>query len=128
MEEKESKKYIKYTPDPVEHDLDLVKVDEALSRFMVEIREEQDRIIMQTIQHIGGSRYEYITIDKNKTLDALSKAMDKKVVLEKHNENDVKVCPTCGRWLRVLPLYPEYMDAYRYCGKCGQKLDWSEVK
>ena len=117
MEEKESK--VRYMPDPI-------NVDDIIGQFMVDIAEEQDHIIMQKIQHIGGKRYEHITIDKNKTLDALSKATAQKPAIEKTNQYTAYRCPVCSKWFATVvfrtPKKPHY------CYDCGQKLDWSEVK
>ena len=131
MEEKESKKYIKYTPDPVEQPFDpFSNVDKAISQFIVEVREEQDRLIMQEIQHIGGKRYEHITIDKNKTLDALDNAIPKKPL---HTEGETAyLCPKCDHTVFVNISQMSISDCHAYgltpefCVRCGQKLDWSE--
>lgn len=132
MEEKESKKHITYTTDPVEHDLDLVKVDEVFSRFVVEIVEEQDRLIMQNIRHIGGSRYKHITIDRYKTLAALDNAIPKKPL---HTEGGTAyLCPKCDHtvFVNISQMSISGCHAYgltpEFCVRCGQKLDWSEVK
>lgn len=126
MEEKESKKHVKYTPDPVEHQLDPITLEEVFRQFVVEVVEEQDRVIMRNIDHIAGKRYEHITIDRDKTLEALNNATAKPVVVEDYNgEYKVKKCPTCGKWLAIVS---KRKGDINYCRNCGQKLDWSEVK
>lgn len=125
MEEKESKKHIKYTTDPVEHDLDPIRVEEAFRQFVVEIVEEQDRIIMKNIHHIGGKEYEHITIDRDKTIEALDKATAKKPTVMTVSKAPGKLryryrCSACNSSC--------FSKIDKYCHECGQKYDWSGVK
>lgn len=61
-------------------------------------------------------------------IDVISKQIPKKVkYLNRHGSGydlynaDYFHCPSCGRRLRNKQKDP-------YCGRCGQALDWSDVK
>lgn len=129
MEEKENKKYINYeaTLDGIGTFESPVLEGSFIEKIRVDIVEKTDYMILQAINTIGGKRYRHITVDKNKVLDALSKATAKAVSIEAFGKGTLKKCPTCGKWLRITSILPEKMDEYSYCSKCGQKLDWSEV-
>lgn len=57
------------------------------------INEEQDEIIMQTIQHIGGTEFREITIDRNKVIEALTDYMKKQE--NKADFAEVVRCKNC---------------------------------
>ena len=57
------------------------------------INEEQDEIIMQTIQHIGGTEFREITIDRNKVIEALTDYMKKQE--NKADVAEVVRCKAC---------------------------------
>lgn len=46
-------------------------VFKAIYNYTVKVVDEQEFIMMKAIQRIGGERYQIITIDKNKVLEAL---------------------------------------------------------
>lgn len=69
--------------------------------------------------------------------EAREKHMAKKIIIVKaRNEiEDVSIgdfvhykCANCGKRIGSAFHYPpnEYMMEYKFCDKCGQKLDWSE--
>jgi DNA-directed RNA polymerase subunit RPC12/RpoP len=84
-------------------------------------------MIMNIIQRIGGDEYEEITFDKNKVIDALSKAIAKKPNDTERTVSGkiVLSCSECGKWLYI----PEIEKSHKpnYCNRCGQKIDWPEV-
>ena len=110
----------KYTMDEKEFIPEYLK--SISTKFQAAIVEKQDEIIHSVIQEIGGETYHRITIDRNKVLDALSKAMPKKVTVL--DSGDFKfACPTCTRICYSLTAVG--LGTPEYCRYCGQKLDWS---
>lgn len=51
-------------------------------------------------------------------IEALEKQIPKKPILRKCDNAD---CPCCGHSVNAFITTYDY-----YCGRCGQKLDWSE--
>ena len=125
----EEKKYIK--PEEVKQKVQELRTEPCVAEFSSMVRskivEEQDEMIMHTIQRIGGGEYEEITFDKNKVIDALSKAAAKKPnnTVRTISGKIVLSCAACGKWL----YFPEIEESHKpnYCSRCGQKIDWSEV-
>lgn len=114
------------SPDPV------YQVIREISAKAVEM---QENIIMSTIQTIGRTTYEDITVDKNKVLDMLQKYTEKKVAHEifDHSalQSDTYKCPSCNHNLFKIYSAKGKAKTYHgnmtvYCPFCGQKLDWSE--
>lgn len=134
MEEKESKKYIKYkaTLDGIGTFESPVLENSFIEKIRVDIVEKTDYLILQAINTIGGKRYRHITVDKNKVLDALTKATPLEVV---HNECETAyLCPTCDHTVFVNNSQMSISGCHdfgltpEFCSRCGQRLDWSEVK
>lgn len=132
---KEKKKYI--TAEDLKEFVEKVHAEEKPDTWVsmpnpyyavrTQIVEEQDHMIMNAIRHIGGNIFQEITVDKHKVFDALSKTIPKKPTYEKLGKYITKNCPVCGRFLRITPPSKDNHD-YDYCGRCGQAIDWSEVK
>lgn len=118
-EELRKKSAIKNTNGIIECDLDLVH--KTIQKFTVEVVEEQENIIMRTIQYIGGDEYSHITIDKNKVVDAFKKQMPRKPTIDENNGYPLHVCPCCNdKFLKLIP--------HNYCQVCGQAFDWSDTE
>lgn len=122
--------YIQSSPDsPLETDL----VTKMFHNLRVDIVEKQDALIMKAIRLIGGDRYQQITIDKSKVIDALGKSVPKKPLSEDYNSqamSDVKnyICPTCHKLIFVInPWMLKYaLPKSKYCADCGQAFDWGD--
>lgn len=120
------------SPDPVYH---------VIRQLSAKVVEMQDNLIMSTIQTIGGTTYEEITVDKNKVLDMLRKHTAKKVILHeeglrRHDSMDIEYsahCPECN--IHIRRVFKNASGRFfwfgpnhaHYCEECGQKLDWSEI-
>lgn len=53
-------------------------------------------------------------------IDLIDKQLPKKPKIINHQLwGDFALCPTCNKYCEISKL--------KYCGHCGQKLDWSEV-
>lgn len=120
----------KFTNDMYASGADIVY--EMVRKFSAEVVEEQDNIIMQTVQQIGGEEYSHITIDKNKVLDAFKKQMPRKPKFEDEKDYWGNIvggryrCSECDRFIcHAEELRPE--EYYPYC-HCGQKIDWSDTE
>lgn len=97
-------------------------VDSIVDRIVCSIVEQQDKIIMMKVTEIGGEKYTDITIDKNKVIDAFSKATPKEPHGDYHSVPHYR-CPTCNKSVKTYCDSPEMP----YCGWCGQKLDWDKT-
>ena len=117
IEELRKNSSIKNTNGIIECDLDLVH--KTIQKFAVEVVEEQESIIMQTIQQIGGEEYSHITIDKNKVVDAFKKQIPRRPVIPFDSINNEYECPDCPNKVN---------KTQQYCDQCGQALDWSDTK
>lgn len=101
---------------------------EMIHKFEVEVVEEQEKLLMRTIQRIGGTEYSHITIDKNKVVEAFAKQIPKKPIADPANLCDFQNfhCPECNQKI-IARLDGEWIAGklQNYCDKCGQALDWS---
>lgn len=98
--------------------------------FGCKIVEEQEELLMKTIQQIGGTEYSKITIDKNKVLDAFKKQIPEKIEIEVFEDFDedtgkpytmkFEKCSACGEHIGL--------KSHRFCAYCGQALDWSDIE
>lgn len=82
--------------------------------------EEQEEAILKTIQHIGGSVFIDITVDKNKVIEALTDYQKK--IKGKSDVVEVVRCKDCKHWwlgdrCSYLASYPDepYMNADDFC-------------
>ena len=80
----------------------------------------QETMILNTIQQIGGTEYQTITIDKNKVLDAFRKYTPCKPRGDLNSVPHFR-CPTCDRSVKTYVDSPEMP----HCAWCGQALNWS---
>ena len=92
-------------------DYNLGEIDSVFETLRVHVVERQDEMLMQVIQTIGGRKYSDITVDKNKTLEALRKA----------TAIHPKKYSVCGNEY----CNAELVKGQNYCSVCGQKADWS---
>ena len=53
---------------------------------------------------------------KDMAIQALEKQMPKKPILDKSENEEWNLCPCCKA---------RQVAKFKYCAKCGQKLDWS---
>lgn len=73
--------------------------------------------------HCDGCNLYKISLNINKTIDALKKQVPKKPIAREHNELKGEIlfhCPTCDDDFNC----NEYEE--RYCPECGQALKWSD--
>lgn len=103
-------------------------IHELIHRYSVKVVEEQDEILMQTLQTIGGETYKDVTVDRNKVVDML-----KKYIALKPLETDAYptriYCPTCYHTLVYNKHNLDYVrsnQVYNNCPACGQTFDWSD--
>ena len=87
-------------------------VQNTFDRISCQIVEKQDEMIMSAVKSIGGEPFRNITVDKNKVLDALTKATARRpLITGGYRYAD---CPSCHRNLRT---------NQKYSDSCGQKLN-----
>lgn len=94
-------------------------VDKMITKIVCGIVEQQDNLIMAKVVEIGGERYQEITLDKNKVIDAFRKATPTEPIGDLHSVPHFR-CPTCEKSVKTYTDSP----GMPYCGWCGQKLDW----
>ena len=134
------KKLYKLEPGCLDTDTAMTSIMHQI-QIQTKITENQDHVIMSTIQTIGGTTYQEITVDKKQVLDMLKKAKATKVRTGEHNfyADDKKrtdhhyYCPNCMKQLRTVKTvdgfkYPVDISGpmVKFCPDCGQKLDWEE--
>ena len=106
-------------------------MDDLIQMFVadlcIKIVEKQEKILMQTIQEIGGDIHRTITVDKNKVVEALNDYVQKEKGVEyaevKHGEWQVfkfrnPQCSLC---------YRDNIAKSRYCPNCGAKMDGGKI-
>lgn len=76
--------------------------------------EEQEEAILKTIQHIGGSVFIDITVDKNKVIEALTDYQKKIKGKSESSVDEVKH----GKWF----LLDECSNEGVYCSVCSKKV------
>lgn len=100
-------------------------IEEAREQLEDLIRDRESFIITEKLLR---DRESFIVGDDDeiyrKDIEALKKALE---VLEKQIPKNPKrgVCPSCGsRHIYAATLMKA--ECFKYCGDCGQALDWSE--
>lgn len=94
-----------------------------VANLYIKIVEEQERILMQTIQEIGGDIHRTITIDKNKVVEALNDYVQKEKGVEyaevKHGEWKAYglMNPQCSL------CHKHNIEKSRFCPNCGARMD-----
>lgn len=76
---------------------------------------------------VGAQKYEKIEFEESIkfALDAIDKQVPKKPIYRWTGDETVVECPCCEKYPFDLS---EYEWARKFCGNCGQAIDWSEVE
>lgn len=99
------------------------QIHEIVKRHCVRMVEGQDEAIMIVIKKVAGEQYKDITIDKQKTVDALRKATPARFVPTVDNGIIMAgFCPTCEGSVEVEKTAQRLLRGV-CCSWCGQKLD-----
>lgn len=113
---------------PYENDAVSESAYTCVQKFLCELNELQEEMILKTIQEIGGETYHHITIHPSKVLEAFRNYTVTKPIVwgDGYDDKgeliyDMYDCPNCGE------TYELYYTHHKHCPECGQKLDWSEI-
>lgn len=91
--------------------------------FTCRVVEQQEQVIMGTIQKIAGEQFKEITLDKHKVVDAFKKAIPAKFTVQVDNGIIMAgFCPTCNGSVEIEKTASRMMKG-ACCSWCGQKLD-----
>lgn len=100
----------------------MADIQEMLSRIKVAVVEQQEAILMQTIQEIGGEEYRIITVDKSRVISAFRRAMPADFTPAIDNGIIMAgFCPTCNGSVEIEKTYTRKQKG-ACCSWCGQRL------
>ena len=91
--------------------------------FTCRVVEQQEQVIMGTIQRIAGEEFKEFTIDKHKVVDAFKKTIP--VEFRPAVDNGIFAagfCPNCSGSVEIEKTATR-MEKGACCSWCGQKLD-----
>lgn len=108
---------------PENADFNLVNGVHSVTQKMVAqfVDDYDDYIVSQiakTARENGIS--ELVVLNKAAIMDALKKQMPQK---QRIDDNDWRCCPRCGE---TFFLTSAFNKRNKYCGNCGQALDWGD--
>lgn len=89
--------------------------------------EEAKEIIKTAMAEIEWSYPLDYAVAFEKAIEALEKQMPQKVI-PFCGSKEAFACPICGTFQDFKRKTLELRDVSDYCYKCGQKLDWSDLK
>ena len=102
---------------------DITEFRRTVEHFAAKVVEDQEFLIVQTVQNIGGENYREVTISREKTLKALSNFMPKKPFRESLADY---LCPSCRGYLPYDALNQPIKEATEFCSCCGQHIYWDK--
>lgn len=101
----------------------MADIYKEIYHFTCRVVEQQEQVIMGTIQRIAGEEFKEFTIDKHKVVDAFKKTIPAEFTVLVENAVVMSgYCPTCGGTVDIEKTLQREMKG-ACCSWCGQKLD-----
>lgn len=96
---------------------------ESINKVLIKWQKDIDDAVLGEIKEKAvehGISTEYL-LNEKAIISALEKQIPKKLRVD---DEGWLCCPKCDETFK---LHNQYHEKNRYCGNCGQKIDWSEV-
>ena len=100
------------------------EIVDLVQKILIERRIAEDKLIFGEIKEIAKDYgiEKHIILNENVIVNAFNKQIPKK---PRVNDDDWLCCRSCGE---TFSLTNGLNKRNKYCGNCGQALDWSDNK